>query len=155
MWHNAHDVYLEQRILSAEPLELVRVLYQAATAAVRKARSHLAAGEIAERARAINQAYRVLTELNSSLDHQRGGDLSRRLAQMYGYMMRRLIEANFQQRDEPLAEVLGLLATLAEAWDALKPAPEPEMPPEMPKADPWAQAAPQEEMASCSHGWSL
>jgi flagellar secretion chaperone FliS len=155
MWSNAHDAYLEQRILSADPLELVRVLYQAAAAAVRKARGHLAAGEIAERARSISHAYRVLSELNRSLDHQRGGDLSRRLARMYGYMMRRLIEANFQQSDEPLAEILGLLATLAEAWDAVKPAPEPAMPPFMPKASPWAQAAQPEEMAYASQGWSF
>ncbi|HTX36537.1 MAG TPA: flagellar export chaperone FliS [Bryobacteraceae bacterium] len=152
MWRNAHDAYLEERILSADPLELVRVLYQAATRAVRKARGHLAAGEIAERARAISQAYRVLSELNRSLDHERGGDLSRRLARMYGYMMRRLIEANSQQSDEPLAEVLGLLATLAEGWDALKLSAE--APPEMPKASPWAQAA-QEEMSYSSHGWSF
>ncbi len=152
MWRNGHDAYLQERILSADPLELVRVLYQAATRAVRKARGHLAAGEIAERARAISQAYRVLSELNRSLDHERGGDLSRRLARMYGYMMRRLIEANSQQSDAPLAEVLGLLATLAEGWDALKPEAEPEH--QMPQASPWAQAAP-EEMSHSSQGWSF
>jgi len=150
MWQNAHDAYLEERVLSADPLELVRVLYQAATRAVRKARGHLAAGEIAERARAISQAYRVLSELNRSLDHQRGGDLSRRLAGMYAYMMHRLLEANSQQRDEPLAEVLGLLATLAEAWDALQPAAEPETL----EASPWAHTALPEEVPS-SHAWSF
>ncbi len=151
MWRNAHDAYLEERILSADPLELVRVLYQAAMRAVRKARGHMAAGEIAERARSISQAYRVLSELNRSLDHQRGGDLSRRLAGMYAYMMRRILDANRQQSDEPLAEVLGLLATLAEGWDALKPAPEPEVP----AAGPWAHAAPAEGVSFSSHGWSL
>ncbi len=151
MWRNAHDAYLEERILSADPLELVRVLYQAAMRAVRKARGHMAAGEIAERARSISQAYRVLSELNRSLDHQRGGDLSRRLAGMYAYMMRRILDANRQQSDEPLAEVLGLLATLAEGWDALKPASEPEVP----AAGPWAHAAPAEGVSFSSHGWSL
>jgi len=151
MWQNPHDAYLEECILSADPLELVRVLYQAATRAVRKARGHLAAGEVVPRARAISHAYRVLSELNRSLDHHRGGDLSRRLAAIYSYMMRRLLEANSQQRDEPLAEVLGLLATLAEAWEALQPAQDPEM---LRAASPWAQAAPPEEMAS-SHGWNF
>jgi flagellar secretion chaperone FliS len=150
MWRNAHDAYLEERILSADPLELVRVLYQAAGRSVRKARGHLAAGEIVERARAISQAYRVLSELHRSLDHERGGDLSRRLARMYAYIMRRLIEANRLQQDEPLAEVQALLATLAEAWEGLRPAPEPEIP----QARPWAKATP-EEMSYSSHGWSF
>ena len=38
MGNNAHDAYLESRILTAEPMELVRLLYQAATGAVRDAR---------------------------------------------------------------------------------------------------------------------
>jgi flagellin-specific chaperone FliS len=33
-------------------------------------------------------------------------------------MQRRLLEANFKQADEPLEEVLGLLAVLASAWAA-------------------------------------
>lgn len=151
MWHNPHDVYLEERILSADPLELVRVLYQAAIAAVRKARGHLAAGEIAPRARAISHAYRVVSELNSSLDHQRGGDLSRQLARMYAYIMRSLIDANLHQRDEPLAEVLGLLSTLSEAWEALQSPRKPEMP----AVSPWSHAAPAEEVSCSSHGWSF
>ena len=28
MWHNAHDAYLESRIESADPIQLVRLLYQ-------------------------------------------------------------------------------------------------------------------------------
>jgi len=150
MWRNGHDTYLEERILSADPLELVRVLYQAAMQAVRKAREHLAAGEIAARARSISHAYRVLSELNRSLDHQRGGDLSRRLAAMYAYMMRRLLEANARQSDEPLAEILGLLVTLSEAWERLRPAPEPAAQ----GSSPWVPAG-QEEMACSSHGWSF
>ena len=153
MRYNPHDTYLEERVLSANPLELVRVLYQAAMRAVRKARGHLAAGEIAERARAISQAYRVLSELNRSLDHERGGEISQRLARMYAYMMRRLLEANSKQSDEPLAEILGLLSTLAEAWDELQLQSMPE--PEQPKASPWAHAQHEEMACSSSHAWSF
>ena len=151
MWHDAHDAYLESRIQSADPIQLVRLLYQGATAAVREARSRLAAGEIAERSRAISKAHAILTELTVSLDHQRGGDLSARLAQLYDYMMRRLLEANFRQMDEPLAEVLGLLATLGEAWDGIQEHSEPVEHAE----SPWAQM-PQEAAPACSSGgWSL
>jgi flagellar protein FliS len=151
MWQRGHDAYLEERILSADPLELVRVLYQEAMRAVRKARGHLAAGEITARARAITHAYRVLSELNRSLDHQRGGDLSQRLTHIYAYMMRRLIDANLQQSDGPLAEVLGLLVTLAEAWEGLKTKAEPEVP----KTTPWAHKAPAEGFSCNSHAWSF
>ncbi|HEY1335949.1 MAG TPA: flagellar export chaperone FliS [Bryobacteraceae bacterium] len=152
MWRDAHDAYLESRILSADSLELVRLLYQGCTAAVKDARRHLAASQIAERSRAITKAWDILTELSNALDHSRGGDLSVRLAQLYDYMRRRLLEANMQQADAPLAEVLGLLATLSEAWEgARRDAPE-----RAAAASPWGPPPPAEAVASgVSQAWSF
>src|ERR1039457_4689762 len=120
MWQNAHDTYLESRVLSADPIELVRMLYREATRAVGDARRHLAAGDIAARARSITQASAAVIELATSLDYERGGKISANLAQLYDYMLRRLTEANLQQSDQPLEEVLRLLATLSEGWDGVK-----------------------------------
>jgi flagellar protein FliS len=152
MWQNAHDAYLESRILSADPIELIRLLYQAAAGAVRDARHQLAAGEIAARSRSITKACEILMELTGSLDHERGGEISQKLAQLYGYMTRRLVEANCQQNDAPLSDVLGLLSTLSEAWNGLKAEqPEPAM-----SAGPWARTLSQEPASTCgSQAWSL
>ena len=120
MWNSGHDAYLESRVLTADPIELVNLLYRACTEAVLEARRHLAEGRIAELSRQINQACAILIELAASLDHERGGEISQRLALLYDYMQRRLLEANMQQADAPLADVLGLLATLSEAWVAVQ-----------------------------------
>ena len=68
-------------------------------------------------------------ETSGNADHRRGGEIALQLAQLYDYMLRRLHDANLRQADEPLAEVLSLLATLTEAWDgvieALRPPPAP------------------------------
>ena len=113
----AQDAYLEGRILTAEPLELVRMLYRGAVDSTRRARAHLAGGRIAERSREICQALALVSELSGSLDHDRGGELSARLAGLYDYMQRRLLEANARQQAEPLAEVENLLTTLLVGWD--------------------------------------
>jgi flagellar protein FliS len=118
----AQDAYLESKILAAEPLELVRLLYRAAGDSVRRARAHLAAGRIAERSREISRALAILSELTTGLDHARGGTLSRSLAELYDYLQRRLLEANLRQKAEPLAEAESLLATLLEAWEQIHPA---------------------------------
>ena len=125
MYANANAAYLESRVLSADPVELIRLLYQGASGAVRDARRHLDVGAIADRSRSISKACGVLAELISSLDRERGGEIAQRLGQLYDYMHARLIEANLQQADAPLAEVLGLLATLSEAWEAVGPAAKP------------------------------
>ena len=149
MWNSAQEAYLENRILSADPLELVRLLYQAALAAVREARQALAAGEIAPRSRAISKACEIVIELNGALDHARGGDISRRLAALYDYILKRLLDANLQQSDAPLAEVLTLLSTLAEGWAQTR------VPSEVPDAaSPWT--VPEESAAACgSQAWSF
>lgn len=150
MSHNPYEAYMEDRVLSAEPLELVHLLYQAASSAVRDARRHLAEGDIPARSRAISKACGIVLELASALDHDRGGEISRRLEQLYEYIHHRLLEANFQQKDEPLAEVLGLVVTLSEAWEPLvAKATSP-----MPAANPWAQA-PEPAIAGAGHAWSL
>ncbi len=153
MWQSAHDAYIESRILSASPIELVGVLYQGAIDAVREARRHLAAGNIRERSRAISQAVAILAELSGSLDHARGGEVSTGLARLYDYMRRRLTDANFQQSDGPLAEVLGLLATLSEAWEGVRRQHVTGVP-EVPGS--WAQPMLDDSGAAAPHlNWSL
>jgi flagellar protein FliS len=152
MWRNAYDTYLEERILSADPVELVDMLYQAAITAVGDARRHLAEGQIPPRARSISKACNILVELNTSLDFERGGEMSVRLSQLYGYIHRRLIEANFRQDDAALAEVAGLLATLAQGWAGVKTGIRQAVPPETR----WMPAMSSEpEFAHASGGWSF
>jgi len=109
--------YLEQKILAATPLELVTISYQCATQAVRDARVCLAEGNIKDRSGCITLAHGIVAELFRTLDRKAGdGSIPNELGRLYEYMMRRLLEANSQQTDAPLAEVLNLLSSLAEAW---------------------------------------
>jgi len=152
LFQSAHDTYLESRVLSADPLELVRLLYQGAIAAVKDARHYLAQGKILERSRAISKACGILIELTTGLDHARGGEIAGRLASLYDYLQKRLLEANFQQSDGPLAEVLGLLMTLAEGWANIH------TPAEAPEAsNAWSQPplVQQTEVHAASRSWSL
>ena len=120
MSYQPHNAYLESRVLSADPIELVRLMYQTAIAEVRNARALLQGGDIRSRSKAVTKACAILTELTVSLDRKLGGEYAERLADLYGYIMRKLTEANFQQSEEPLAEVLGLLSTLLEGWEGMQ-----------------------------------
>jgi flagellar protein FliS len=151
MGYSVHDAYLESRVLSAGPIELVRILYQTAANAVRDARRFLEQGEILARSRAISRASEALLQLTGALDVARGGEIAARLAHLYAYMLRRLTEANFQQVDAPLAEVLALLATLFEGWEGVRndtPAPAQVNPQ-------WTPSIAQPESATSAHAWSF
>ena len=52
--------YFEQTILNADPVDLIRMLYQRAISSVRDAREHLRHKRIAERSAAIMRAYAAI-----------------------------------------------------------------------------------------------
>lgn len=110
------NIYEENRILGAGPLELVRILNNAAVRSVEDAREHLRTGDIAARSRAISKTQMILLELATSVDRSQGVEIAERLLALYDYTLARLMEANSQQTDAPLAEVSRLMGTLQEGW---------------------------------------
>jgi len=116
------NTYEENRILTASPIGLVKILYTATGRAVQTARRHLSAGDIAARSREITKAQELILELASSVNPAKAPELSERLLALYDYMQARLIEANMEQKDEPLAVVDSLLRTLQEAWSHIEEA---------------------------------
>jgi flagellin-specific chaperone FliS len=67
-------------------------------------------------------------------------------------MHRRLVEANLQQNDQPLAEVSGLLSTLMEGWAGVKAA----LQRESARETAWMPAAfAEQELATASSSWSF
>jgi len=107
---------LETRVLSATPIELVQMLYDGAIDAIQSARRHLAEGRIRDRGLSISKAIAILAELRGSLNYEKGGELSVRLGGLYSYTQRILLEANFHQTDDGLAESERLLKTVREGW---------------------------------------
>ena len=114
--------YFEQMILSANAIELVRILYQQAIAAVADAREHLREGRIRERGIAIRKAHAILAELMVSLNPEYAPEIAENLRKLYCYMQERLLEAHMWQVEPPLEETAQLLATLADAWREESPA---------------------------------
>lgn len=111
--------YFEQKILSVDPIELIRLVYQRARSCVADAREHLGNKRILERSAAIMRAYMAIHELLSALQPEAAPELCERLQGLYLYMQKRLLEANMRQEDQPLAEVLRLLTTLEEGWSGV------------------------------------
>jgi flagellar secretion chaperone FliS len=108
--------YFEQTILNADPVALTAMVYRKAIESIREARGHLRERRIKERSDAIMSAYGALVELLTALKPDAAPELAGRLQALYAYMMERLIEANVQQADGPLEEVLKLLLTISDGW---------------------------------------
>src|SRR4051812_8935959 len=115
-----YEQYMETAVLTATPIELVRILYRCAIDSVEEARSCLQNGDIVGRAKPVSKALDALTELLLSLDHEAGGQVAANLGRLYGYMQNRVLDGHCQQTEEPLAEVSGLLNTLLGSWEQIE-----------------------------------
>ena len=114
------DAYLESRILAADPVELIHILYEHAVVQIRTARAALAAGDIVSRSVSISKVLAILGELEGSLNYNDGGSISQDLARLYQYMRKRLLEGSAKREDGALAEVESLMQTLDEGWTAIR-----------------------------------
>jgi flagellar protein FliS len=119
MFSNPYEGQLEQQVLSAEPVELIAIVYDHLIAAIEEARTHLRSGDRAARTRCINKAFGLLGELAQSVDVHQGGEIARNLRRLYGFVGNRLVQAQSYQLEQPLIESLRTLEPLRDAWKAL------------------------------------
>jgi flagellar protein FliS len=115
-------VGLETSVNSASPYELVALLFQGARRAIRMGRVHMQNGNIPLKGKSISHAIAIVGGgLQQGLNLEQGGDLAERLNALYDYMTRRLLEANLKNDPALLDEIDGLLATIEDGWNGIKP----------------------------------
>ncbi|HEU0197025.1 MAG TPA: flagellar export chaperone FliS [Nevskiaceae bacterium] len=108
---------LEGRARAATPAELMVMLFDAIDTSLRAARLHLQAGRIAEKAKALSRAVRLVNGgLRAPLDTHTDDPLSGQLVSLYAYVVRRLIEANASNDIGKLDEAARLLQDIGTSW---------------------------------------
>jgi flagellar protein FliS len=127
----ANNAYINNQAVSADPLELVRMLYRGALEAVSAARHSARQGEIAARVERLAKVSAIITELTLSLDREGGGEIGFLLARLYDYIQHLVLKANMEQSEIPLIEVERLLGTMLEGWENCRPASGPIPPSEL------------------------
>jgi flagellar secretion chaperone FliS len=113
--------YQAQAVLTASPGQLILMLYDGALRFLGHARDALQSpDEGPRRIEVINtnllKAQNILAELQSSLNHEAGGDHAANLDRLYDYYLRRLLEANLRKKAEPVIEVEKLVRELRDGW---------------------------------------
>jgi flagellar protein FliS len=113
-------VGLETGVVAASPHKLVVMLFDGALTAARAAVVHMKARDIEKKGLAISKAINIVQNgLRASLDKEAGGQIAQSLDSLYDYICNRLVNANLTNQPEMLDEVIGLLADLKGAWEAI------------------------------------
>ncbi|MFG6665507.1 flagellar export chaperone FliS [Halomonas sp. HNIBRBA4712] len=110
-------VGVESGVMSADPHQLIVMLFDGAQASIRAARIHMQAGNINEKGRAISKALDIVNNgLAAALDAEKGGAIAERLGSLYDYIARLLLTANLRNDEESLTQAERLLEDIASAW---------------------------------------
>jgi flagellar protein FliS len=113
------DSYRQYEIQSRSPLELVVMLYDGALRFTSDARDAMMRRDIRARQQHLSRAMAIVSELQSTLDMETGGEVAEHLDKLYGFVRDRLIDASLKQDLQPLDEARRVLTTLREGWLAI------------------------------------
>jgi flagellar protein FliS len=112
----AYQKYKTTQIQSASKEKILLLLYEGAIKFVKKAILACESKDIAERGTNIGRAYDIIMELNNTLDHKVGGEVSIKLEQLYMFITDNLTKANVTGDPKHLNEVLKILNILYDGW---------------------------------------
>lgn len=115
--HILQKQYAITQVGTADRLQLVVMLYEAAISFLQQAKEKMALKDAVGKGRYLGKALDVIAELNASLNFQEGGEIAANLFHLYNFMTAHLTRANLNWNVEAVDEVLAMLVQLKEAWE--------------------------------------
>ena len=116
---NGHNRYLETAVETASPARLIVMLYDGAIRFINEAAYAMQQRDYETQNAKLQRAQKILAELISSLDFNKGGEIAENLFRLYTYMYNQLVEANINDDRDRLEHVVHLLSELRKAWDTI------------------------------------
>src|SRR6056297_1898475 len=101
---NGHQQYQQAATATADPAQLVLMLFDGALVRLEMARDAIADGLVEQAHGSIVRVAAIVDELHVSLDHERGGSIAANLASLYTYCSELLVTANVRKDPAPLQE---------------------------------------------------
>jgi len=103
----------------AHPHRLVQLLMEGAMQRMAEAKGAMERKKLAEKGEAIGKTISIIGGLRDSLKHEINSDLPQKLDNLYVYMTKRLLEVNRNNDLKGLDELMQLMRTVKEGWDAI------------------------------------
>jgi len=110
------DAYRQTQVQSRTPLELVVMLYDGALRFMAAATEAIDRRDIAARRTALSKTMAIISELQSTLNMEQGGEIARSLDELYRWANVRLLDAALHNDAQPIEEVAAIFRTLRDGW---------------------------------------
>jgi len=113
------SVNLEVAVASASSHQLIVMLYDGALKSLAQAKGCILRKDIQERTKQLNKVNNIIFGLRDFLNHEKGGEISANLESLYQYMITTVTEANRDQDEVKVQEVMDLILELKAGWLAM------------------------------------
>ena len=107
---------LKQDVASADPHKLTLMLMQGALDKMAYAKGCIERNDLSGRSEHLSRTTAIIINLRDTLDLKTGGEVADNLFALYDYMIQRLTDANVQNSQEIVDEVIKLLSPIRDAW---------------------------------------
>lgn len=121
---NPARAYLATQIETTTQGELLIMLYEAAIKFLKRARVEIENKDYAKKGIYISKAMAIIHELAESLNKEKGGDITPKLASLYQFCSSQLVKANIRMDTKMIDEVIRILDGLRSAYVQIVPAQE-------------------------------
>jgi flagellar protein FliS len=112
----AANNYLRTKIFTATPEQLQLMLYDGAIRFAEQGRAALEKKDFEGTYNALSRAQKIIAELQCGLRHDLAPELCGKLASLYNFVFRKLIDGNIQHDLKAVEEALQILRYQRETW---------------------------------------
>jgi len=113
---NAAKTYIQTQVGTTSQGDILILLFDGAIKFLNQAKERMAEKNYAQKGILISKALDILTELQGSLNANKGGDLAANLQRLYFYCSTQLLTANLKMDVGKVDEVLHILSGLRDAF---------------------------------------
>ncbi|HOB73608.1 MAG TPA: flagellar export chaperone FliS [Phycisphaerae bacterium] len=113
---NASDAYFRNAVLTAPPEQLHLMLYDGAIRFTRQGIEGLESKNLESAFNGFSRAQKIVLEMLNSLNYKVDPVLCRRMASLYNFIYRKLVESSVQRDPAPARDALKLLEYQRETW---------------------------------------
>ena len=118
---NPARAYLATQVETTTQGELLIMLYEAAIKFLKRARMEIKNKDYAKKGIYISKAMAIIHELSESLNKEKGGDITPRLASLYQFCTSQLVKANIRMDTRMIDDVIRILDGLCSAYTQIVP----------------------------------
>ncbi len=121
MPNSQQDSYRKTQIDTASPEALILMLYDGALRFITQAEDAFEAKNNEQISNSLLRVQAIITELMTSLDKEKGGEIAANLERLYLFFLEKLTDSNLKKDPEPMRQVKPLIEDLRNTWaEAMK-----------------------------------